>query len=74
MLLTNKIPGFRQTNWYLVTGANALYVDSDKEYIEVFAGFENILKIARLDFVWGFDKDKVAAFGIRLGIRGFGRL
>jgi len=73
-LLTNKIPGFRQTNWYLVAGANGLYVDSDKEFVEVFAGFENILKIARLDFVWGFDKDKVSTFGIRLGIRGFGRL
>ena len=73
-LLTNKIPLFRAINWYLVTGANALYADSDKEYVEVFAGFENILKIARLDLVWGFDKDKVSTFGIRLGIRGFGRL
>jgi hypothetical protein len=73
-LLTNKIPAFRNLNWYLVMGANALYADSDKEYVEVFAGFENILKIARLDCVWGFDKNKVSAFGIRLGIRGFGRL
>jgi hypothetical protein len=73
-LLTNKIPIFRKLNWYLVAGANALYADSDKEYVEVFAGFENILKIARLDLVWGFDKDKVSIFGVRLGIRGFGKL
>ncbi len=73
-LLTNKIPLFRAINWYLVAGANMLYADSDKEYVEVFAGFENILKIARLDLVWGFDKDKVSTFGVRLGIRGFGKL
>jgi hypothetical protein len=73
-LLTNKIPVFRNLNWYLVMGANALYADSDKEYVEVFAGFENLLKIARFDFVWGFDKDRVSTFGIRLGIRGFGKL
>jgi hypothetical protein len=42
--------------------------------VEVFAGFENVLKIARFDFVWGFEKGKVAAFGLRLGIRGFGKL
>lgn len=73
-LLTNKVPLFRKINWYLVMGANALYADSDKEYVEVFAGFENLLKIARFDFVWGFDKGHVAAFGVRLGIRGFGKL
>jgi hypothetical protein len=73
-LLTNKIPGFRYTNWYLVMGANALYADSDKEYVEVFAGLENLLKIARFDCVWGFDKGRVSTFGVRLGIRGFGKL
>ncbi len=73
-LLTNKVPVFRNLNWYLVMGANALYADSDKEYVEVFAGFENLLKIARFDFVWGFDKGRVSSFGVRLGIRGFGRL
>ncbi|THU32439.1 carboxypeptidase-like regulatory domain-containing protein [Niastella caeni] len=73
-LLTNKIPLFRNINWYLVMGANAIYADSDKEYVEVFAGFENLLKIARVDLVWGFDKGRVSTFGVRLGIRGFGKL
>ena len=73
-LLTNKIPLLRSINWYLVMGANAFYADSDKEYVEIFAGFENLLKIARVDLVWGFDKGHVSTFGVRLGIRGFGKL
>ncbi|WP_205511135.1 DUF5686 and carboxypeptidase regulatory-like domain-containing protein [Longitalea arenae] len=73
-LLTNKIPLFRKLNWYLVMGANAFYADSDKEYIEVFAGFENLLKIARFDWVWGVEKGHVVTTGVRLGIRGFGKL
>jgi hypothetical protein len=73
-LLTNKIPLLRNLNWYLVMGSNAFYVDKDRQYIEVFAGFENLLKIARIDWVWGFDKNHQALTGIRLGIRGFGKL
>jgi hypothetical protein len=73
-LLTNKIPLLRSINWYLVMGANALYTSGDNEYVEVFAGFENILKIARFDWVWGFDKGRVNTIGFRLGIRGFGKL
>jgi hypothetical protein len=54
-LLTNKIPFFRKLNWSLVTGANAFYVDSKRNYSEVFVGIENILKIFRVDMVWGWD-------------------
>jgi hypothetical protein len=73
-LLTNKIPLFRNLNWYLVAGSNAFYADKDRQYIEVFAGLENLLKIARLDWVWGFDKNHQVLTGLRLGIRGFGKL
>jgi len=73
-LLTNKIPLFRRLNWYLVAGSNAFYAGSDKQYMEVFAGLENLFKIARLDWVWGFDKSHMAMTGIRLGIKGFDRL
>lgn len=73
-LLTNKIPLLRNINWYLVMGANSFYADSDKQYVEIFAGFENLLKIARFDWVWGFDKGHVSTIGVRLGIRGFGKL
>jgi hypothetical protein len=73
-LLTNKIPVLRNINWYLVMGANAFYINRDKEYVEVFAGFENLLKIARFDWVWGFEQGRVSTIGVRLGIRGFGKL
>jgi hypothetical protein len=54
-LLTNKIPVFRKTNIGLVTGANAFYVDSKRNYSEVFVGLENIFKLFRVDYVWGWD-------------------
>jgi hypothetical protein len=72
-LLTNKIPLFRKLNWYLVTGANAFYITKDRHYIEAFAGLDNILKILRVDLVYGFEKGMAATRGLRLGIHGFGR-
>ncbi len=54
-LLTNKIPLFRKTNIQLVTGSNAFYVDSKRNYFEMFVGLENILKTFRVDYVWGWD-------------------
>jgi hypothetical protein len=54
-LLTNKIPLLRRANLGLVTGANAFYVDANRNYSEVFLGVENILKFFRVDFVWGWD-------------------
>ncbi|MEI9945195.1 MAG: DUF5686 family protein [Chitinophagaceae bacterium] len=50
-LLTNKIPGFRRLNWYLIGGANTFYVNNNNNYVEAFVGFENIFKIIRVDFV-----------------------
>jgi hypothetical protein len=55
-------------------GANAFTINRNKEYVEVFAGFENLLKIARFDWVWGFEQGRVSTIGFRLGIRGFGKL
>jgi hypothetical protein len=54
-LLTNKIPLFRRTNIGLVTGSNAFYVDKNRNYSEIFVGLENILKVFRVDYVWGWD-------------------
>jgi hypothetical protein len=71
-LLTNKIPLFRKLNWRLVGGANAFYIKPTSNYIEVFGGLENILKIIRVDFVWGFEYGRQATTGIRIGIAGFG--
>ena len=72
-LLTNKIPLFRKLNWHLVTGVNAFYLNRDQSYVEPFVGLENILKIFRLDLIWGMEKGKQPTTGIRLGLRGFNR-
>jgi hypothetical protein len=39
-------------------------------YIEVFAGFENIFKIIRVDLVQGFENGKQNTAGVRIGIKG----
>lgn len=72
-LLTNKIPLFRRLSWHLVTGVNAFYLNSDQYYVEPFVGLENIAKIFRVDFLWGMEKGKPSATGIRIGIRGINR-
>ncbi|MEO7924908.1 MAG: DUF5686 and carboxypeptidase regulatory-like domain-containing protein [Chitinophagaceae bacterium] len=65
--LTNKIPGFRKLNLYLVAGANGFYVNRDKNYYEVFAGFDNIFKQIRIDFVQSYLDGKPWQNGIRIG-------
>jgi Family of unknown function (DUF5686)/CarboxypepD_reg-like domain len=67
--LTNKIPLFRKLNWNLVAGSNAFYVNKNNNYIEVFGGIENIFKTFRVDFVGGYQGNKVLT-GIRIGAGG----
>ncbi|MFT3679216.1 MAG: DUF5686 and carboxypeptidase regulatory-like domain-containing protein [Ferruginibacter sp.] len=69
-LLTNKLPLFRRLNWHLVGGANAFYVNADDNHLEIFAGLENILKIFRVDLVWGFNRLKNNQTAIRIGFGG----
>ncbi|HTE28372.1 MAG TPA: DUF5686 and carboxypeptidase regulatory-like domain-containing protein [Flavitalea sp.] len=71
-MLTNKIPLFRRLNWNLVGGSNAFYLNTKDSYVEVFAGLENIFKIVRFDFVWGFTSGGQSVFNVRVGIRGIG--
>lgn len=70
-LLTNKIPLFRKLNWHLVGGANAFYVKRNSNYVEVFAGLENILRVIRFDVIWGLEYGRPATTGVRIGIAGF---
>jgi hypothetical protein len=65
--LTNKIPGFRKLNWYLVTGANTFHFNRT-DYTEVFAGLENILKTIRIDYYWSFKEWKRFGSNFRIGI------
>lgn len=64
--LTNKIPVLKRLNWFLVTGANALFLKSGTTYTEAFIGLENILKVIRVDYVKSFTNNNTNATGIRI--------
>ncbi|MBN8685518.1 MAG: carboxypeptidase-like regulatory domain-containing protein [Chitinophagales bacterium] len=66
--LTNKLPLIRKLNLYLVTGANGIYLNNHKYYYEVFAGFDNIFKQIRVDFVQSYQNGKPFQQGIRIGL------
>jgi hypothetical protein len=69
-LLTNKIPFFKKLNWFLVAGSNAFYVNRDNNYVEAFAGIENIFKLLRIDIVGSYLNGNKGVAGIRLGFGG----
>lgn len=74
-LLTNKIPLFNKLKWNLVAGANAFYVNGNNNYVEAFAGLENILKLFRVDVVAGYQSQDNTRIGVRVGFGGiFGGL
>jgi len=73
-LFTNKIPIIRKLNLRLLTGTNTIFINKDQYYIEGFVGLDNILKIIRVDYIRGFEKNKPINQGIRIGIRGFSSL
>jgi hypothetical protein len=45
-------------------------VNTSNNYVEVFAGLENILKLIRLDFVWSYLDGNTGQFGVRIGLGG----
>ncbi len=71
--LTNKIPGFKKLNWFLITGNNLLYINGGTLYGEVFMGLENVLKIGRIDFVQSFNQQGWHSSGIRFTLAGLMR-
>jgi hypothetical protein len=70
--LTNKIPGVKKLNLYLVTGANGFYINSNKNYYEIFAGLDNIFKQIRIDMVVSFLNGAAWQSGIRIGLSRLG--
>ncbi len=66
--LTNKIPGIKKLNLYLVAGVNGIYINSNKYYYEYFVGFDNIFKQFRVDFVQSFQNGKPWQTGFKLGL------
>lgn len=72
--LTNKLPGIRRLNIYLVTGANGFYINSNKYYYEWFVGIDNIFKRFRVDFVQSYRSGGKWDSGFVIGFsRSFGR-
>jgi hypothetical protein len=69
-LITNKIPLFRKLKWNLVAGSNAFYVNKSSNYVEVFAGLENIFKIFRVDVVGSYLNGNKGTVAVRLGFGG----
>lgn len=69
-MLTNKIPLFRKLNWNLVIGSNAYYVNRKNHFVEAFFGLENILKIFRVDYVFGYTNNHSYSGEIRIGTGG----
>ncbi|MFT3935348.1 MAG: DUF5686 and carboxypeptidase regulatory-like domain-containing protein [Chitinophagaceae bacterium] len=69
-LLTNKIPLFRKLNWFLVAGSNTFYVNKDNNYVEVFAGLENIFKTLRVDVIASYLNGNTGQVGVRIGFGG----
>ncbi|HEY6062767.1 MAG TPA: DUF5686 family protein, partial [Chitinophagaceae bacterium] len=65
--LTNKIPGIKKLNLYLVTGGNGFYINSSKNYYELFIGLDNIFKQLRVDFVQSFLDGRSWQNGVRIG-------
>jgi hypothetical protein len=69
-LFTNKIPLFRRLDWNLVAGSNVFYVNGNNNYMELFAGLENILKVFRVDLVAAYTNGNKGLTGIRIGTGG----
>lgn len=69
-MLTNKIPLFRRLNWNLVVGSNAYYVNRKNHFVEAFFGLENILKLFRVDYVFGYMNNHSYSGEIRIGAGG----
>jgi hypothetical protein len=69
-MLTNKLPLIRNLQWNLVIGANAFYVNQDNNYVEIFAGMENIFKLLRVDVVGSYLNGEPGQVGVRVGFDG----
>ena len=67
-LLTNKIPGFRKFNWFLVGGVSYLHVNNKVDYTEAIIGIENIFKVMRVDLINGYQKGEPTRTGVRITV------
>ncbi|MCD4680141.1 MAG: DUF5686 and carboxypeptidase regulatory-like domain-containing protein [Bacteroidales bacterium] len=66
--IINKFPLIRKTKMQVVGGVNFLYTSDKKEYTELFAGIEHILKVLRIDFVTKYSKYSGIKPQVRIGM------
>jgi hypothetical protein len=67
--ITNKIPGLKHLKWNLVSAVNSLYLNANRYYIEPSIGIENIFKIIRVDYLWGYENNNTSRQGFRIGFK-----
>jgi len=68
--LTNKIPGIKKLNLYLLTGLNTCYVNNDTRYFEWYAGVDNLFKLFRIDYIFSYLPGRPMQSALRLGVTG----
>jgi hypothetical protein len=68
--LTNKIPGIKKLNLYLLTGLNTCYVNRDLRYFEWFVGVDNLFKVFRVDYIFSYLPGRPMQPALRLGVTG----
>jgi hypothetical protein len=53
-----------------VIGSNALYINQSNNFVEVFAGLENIFKLFRVDVIGSWQNGIPDHVGVRVGFDG----
>ncbi len=66
--ITNKIPGIKKLNIYLLTGFNAAYVNADRRYFEWYIGIDNLLKVIRADYIFSYQPGRPMQSALRIGV------
>jgi len=68
--LLSRIPYVNRANLHLVTGFNYLSSASElsAHFFELFFGFDNIFKVAKIEFSNGWDDFRVFRFTVRVGV------
>ncbi len=66
--ITNKIPGIKKLNIYLLAGLNTVYVSANQRYFEWYLGIDNLFKIVRLDYIFSYLPGQPMQSALRFGV------
>ncbi len=65
----NKLPLIKMLKWKEVAGINFLHTQNAKDYIEVFAGIDNIFNVLKIHFVSYYQSGQPLKPALRIGLR-----